>query len=162
MRNCLFAAFISAIWIGTAWLQPVAAFDRESMEEEGGDSFAFFGNTQDKIYGISFVKGTWIKDTPIMGNYFLSIYKNGKEESSYSGAGMTIRLMPRWWFSPFAGGGGGYNYSISRKSTKETQDADAATTKGEPVEPKDRGDSHWAALAEGGFRIAPIKNFGLL
>lgn len=139
---------------------PAPAFQREDVEEEGGETFALFGNTQDKIYGLSFEKGTWIKNWPIFGDYILSVFKSDKEDTTYGAAGMLIRVMPRTFFAPFVGGGGTYNYSLSSKDNKTTGEETGEATEN-AGEPADKGDSHWAAIAEAGFRISPLKSVGV-
>ena len=121
-------------------------FNREDYEEPAGGSFAILANPQDSIYGFTFGDGTWLKNTPVFGDYFLGLSSNGKEDAWYSNVGMTIRLMPHWRFAPFAGGGGSYNYSLSQTSRN-------TSTLPEPGKFKDQGDSYWGGHAEAGFRI---------
>jgi len=120
-------------------------FNREDYEESAGGSFSFFFNTEDDIYGISVGDGTWLKNTPVFGDYSLSLFSNGAEDSWYSGAGMTIRIMPHWTFAPFVGAGGSYNYSFKRREENlifyEENTID------------DRGDSYWGSHAEAGLRV---------
>ncbi len=135
---------------------PAFAFEREDYEEPAGASFAALLNPQDGIYGISMGDGTWLKGTPVLGEFFLAIFSNDIEDSFYSGAGMTFRIMPHWRVAPFVGGGGSYNYSFSQGSGDD--DGQAA--------PKDaglpnRGDSYWGWHAEAGFRIWNLEKLGL-
>ena len=121
---------------------------REDYEEEAGGSFAFLLNTEDSIYGITFVTGTWLKGAPVLGDYFLGLFRNDIEDALYSNVGLTIRLMPRWTFAPFIGGGGSYNYSLSNRDREDDPLAPE-----DPDELPDRGDSYWGGHAEGGFRL---------
>lgn len=123
-------------------------WDREDYEEEAGGSFALLLNTEDGIYGITFGAGTWLKGAPVLGDYFVGIFRNDIEDATYSNAGLTIRLMPRWTFAPFIGGGGSYNYSMS--SSGEEEDP---LVPEDPDEPEKRGESYWGSHAEAGFRL---------
>jgi hypothetical protein len=120
-------------------------FKGEDYEEAAGASFALLANTQDDIYGFSFGDGTWLKHTPVFGDYFLSLLSNKKEDAWYSAVGMTIRLMPHWRFAPFVGGGGSYNFSLSQVSKDDTSS--------ETKEFEDQGDSYWGGHVEAGFRV---------
>lgn len=117
---------------------PARAFDREDYEEEAGGSFAVLINPEDSIYGIGFGTGTWLKNAPVFGDYFLRLFNNDIQKCLYSAAGMTIRLMPRWKFAPFVGGGGSYNFALSSSSDEDDRDSD---------------DSYGAGHAEAGFRV---------
>lgn len=122
-----------------------SGFNREDYEEPAGGSFSFFLNTEKDIYGISLGDGTWLKNTPIFGDYAVSLFSNGAEDSWYTAVGMTIRIMPHWILAPFIGGGGSYNYSFKRREDNlllyEENTLD------------DRGDSYWGAHAEAGIRL---------
>jgi|GEM_PF-1693333 len=118
-------------------------FDRESYEEPAGASFQLLANPQDNIYGAAFGDGTWLKNTPVFGDFSLSMTYNGREEAWYSSIGMTIRLMPHWRVAPFAGAGGSYNYSLS------SQDDSTTRTK----EYEDQGESYVGGHAEAGIRF---------
>jgi hypothetical protein len=120
-------------------------FKGEDYEEPAGGSVAVLLNPQDNIYGLAFGDGTWLKNTPVFGDFGLSMFSNGIEDSFYSGVSMTIRLMPHWRFAPFAGGGGSYNYSLSQSSEEDSTS--------ETKEFKDQGDSYWGYHAEAGLRV---------
>jgi hypothetical protein len=144
------------IWSGAAVVvallsiaTPSRAFDPEPYEEPAGGSFAFLLNPDDQVYGISGGSGTWLRGTPIFGDYFISLFSNEIENAVYSGVGMTIRIMPHWQIAPFIGGGGSYNYSFSHGSTTDSSVTTTVTTDEWP----DRGDSYWAAHAEAGVRV---------
>ena len=128
---------------------PVLAFDREDYEEEACGTFAFLFNTEDEVYGIGFGSGTWIKDSPVFGDYFISLFSNGIEDAFYTGLGMTIRIMPHWSVAPFVGGGGSYNFSWA----SDTDDDE---------ELEDRGASYWAGHAEAGVRVWTGGRLGLI
>jgi hypothetical protein len=121
-------------------------FRHEDFEEDAGATFMVLFNPADDIYGIAFGSATWLKNTPICGDYFMDIVSNGIEDEWYAGLGMTLRLMPHWTVAPFVGVGGAYNHSAG--------DGEAETPQtGEPVEgPADRGDSVWSWHVEGGIR----------
>lgn len=122
-----------------------AEFNREDYEESAGGSFSFLLNPEDDIYGMSFGDGTWLKGAPVFGDYQISLFSHGAEDSWYSAMAMTIRIMPRWRFAPFVGGGGSYNYSFKR------QEENVLLYEENTVD--DRGDSYWGGHAEAGFRI---------
>ena len=126
------------------------AWDPETDEEPAGSSFALQFNPSDEVYGISLCSGSWIRDTPLFGDFFVTLFQNGIEDATYSGIGMTIRVMPHWTVAPFLGAGGSYNYSLSQKSEDETSD-EAATPEEDTL--LKRGDSYWAWHGEAGLRI---------
>ncbi|GAF97353.1 unnamed protein product [marine sediment metagenome] len=154
-----FSHTLSGEWTMIRWLLTIAvcvpfacpafAFEREDHEEEAGESFAFLLNTEDDIYGISMGSGTWLKGSPVFGDYFLSLFSNRIEDAFYSAVGMTIRLMPHWTVAPFAGGGGSYNFSWA----SEPSDDD---------ELPDRGASYWGAHVEAGVRVWSGGKVGLV
>ncbi|NQU39703.1 MAG: hypothetical protein HQ523_07100 [Lentisphaerae bacterium] len=124
-------------------------FDHEAYEEPAGATFAFLVGPSDDIYGISVGSGTWLADTPVFGDYFVSLFYNGLEEASYSSVGMTIRLLPHWRVAPFVGGGGSYNYSFN---SVEDESADATfVVQGE--EYSTLGESYWGGHVEAGVRV---------
>lgn len=127
---------------------PWAAWDREDYEEPAGGTFALLLNTEDSIYGIGIGDGTWLKGAPVFGDYFLSVFRNDIEDATYSNVGLTIRLMARWTFAPFMGGGGSYNYSLSGDDTEED-----TLEPEDPDELPNRGESYWGGHAEAGFRL---------
>ncbi len=116
-------------------------FDRESYEEDAGTNFILLFSPEHAIYGVGMGGGTWLRGTPVFGDYAARLYWNDIEKGLYSGVGMTLRIMPRWTFAPFAGGGGNYNHAL----TSEVDEPD-------PDFPK-RGESYWSWHAEGGVRF---------
>jgi hypothetical protein len=130
----------SCLLAGSIWDDD---YKREDWEEDAGSTFMAQFNPADGTYGICFGAGTWLKGTPVFGDYGMSILRNGKESAWYAGAAMTIRLMPHWSAAPFVGAGGSYNYSSAGENTVV------------PVagEIPDRGDSFWGWHAEAGFRL---------
>lgn len=136
-------------------LSPASAFEREDYEEEAGGTFLLVCNPTNDIYGFGFGSGTWLKNTPVFGDFALTLFSHGTEDSWYSAATMSLRVMPHWRVAPFAGGGGSYNYSLSGSSEEENRTL-------EPGEPVDRGASYWGGHAEAGVRISPVKGIGLL
>jgi hypothetical protein len=149
-RHCRLLVIVAAIHV--CCLLPARGFEREDYEEDAGSSFAFLLNPEDDIYGISFGAGTWLKGTPVFGDYFIRIFSNDIEDAYYSGLGMTFRLMPHWKFAPFVGAGGSYNHSLSRGSTEPDMFSSM-----EAERLPSRGDSYWGGHAEAGFRLW-IKN----
>jgi hypothetical protein len=125
------------------------AFEAEDYEEEAGSSFAFLGNPADEIYGMSLGFGTWLKGTPVFGDYFVRLLKNGIEDSVYSGLGMTFRLMPHWRLAPFVGAGGGYDASLSNRAKED----EFQTQPRDPEELPERGESYWGGHVESGVRL---------
>ena len=141
-RQIIYA--ISAIFI-TCATTSTAEYDREDYEEPAGTSFSLFFNTEDDIYGISVGDGTWLKNTPIFGDYQIALFQNGAEDALYSGMAMTIRIMPHWRFAPFVGGGGSYNYSFKDREENLFLYEENTET--------DQGDSYWGSHCEAGFRF---------
>ena len=124
-------------------------YDREDYEEAAGASFAFLLNPSDDIWGISLGSGTWLVDTPVFGDYFVRLFYSGMEETTYSGIGMTLRIMPHWQVAPYVGAGGSYNYAFNRADADSSESS--FTVNGE-----DRtglGRSYWGGHAEAGVRI---------
>ncbi len=122
-----------------------AEYNREDYEETAGSSVSILFNTEDNIYGMSTGEGTWLKGTPIFGNYAISLVSNEAEDAWYSGVGMTLRIMPHWRFTPFVGAGGSYNYSFSRREENVLFYEENTES--------DLGDSYWGGHAEAGFRL---------
>ena len=120
-------------------------FNREDYEEEAGSSFSIFAGPDREVYGAYWGFGTWLKHTPVFGDYNFSLFNHGEEHAFYTGVGLTIRIMPHWKVAPFVGGGGSYNYSF-----KDRYPDPSGTN---PDEPEDRGDSYWGWHAEGGIRF---------
>jgi len=120
-------------------------YNREDYEEPAGASVKLLLNPADGIYGMTTGEGTWLKGTPVFGDYEVSIFSNDIEESWYSGIGMTIRIMPHWRFAPFIGGGGSYNYSFSRREENLIFDQETPYA--------NIGDSYWGGHSEAGFRF---------
>ncbi len=137
---CISCLFLAGQVFAVDWEN----FKGEDYEEPAGASFQLLANPQDNIYGIALGDGTWLKNTPVFGDFALSLFSNGIEDSFYSGISMTIRLMPHWRLAPFIGGGGSYNYSWSQSSADDTSST---------LEFEDQGDSYWGYHAEAGLRI---------
>lgn len=124
-------------------------YDREDYEEPAGASFAFLLNPSDDIWGINLGSGTWLVGTPIFGDYFARLFYNGLEQSTYSGIGMTLRIMPHWRVAPFVGAGVSYNYAFKRaeaSSRNSTLIVESEDTPGP-------GGSYWGGHAEAGMRF---------
>jgi hypothetical protein len=147
MRGSCFLLGIAAA-ICFCCVSTAQGFEREDYEEDAGSSFAVLLNSEDDIYGISFGSGTWLKGTPIFGDYFIRLFSNEIEDAYYSGLGMTFRLMPHWRIAPFIGAGGSYNHSFSGGSTET--DMSGST---EAEELPSRGDSYWGGHTEVGLRL---------
>ena len=124
-------------------------YDREDYEEPAGASFAFLLNPSDDVWGIGIGSGTWLVDTPIFGDYFVRLFYNGLEETTYSGIGMTLRIMPHWRVAPFVGAGGSYNYAFSRSEAS----SDDATLVVHGDDYSEMGHSYWGGHAEAGLRV---------
>jgi len=147
MKNPMFLPLVACVFlVSNALAVDWDNFKGEDYEEPAGASFQLLANTQDNIYGAAFGDGTWLKNTPVFGDFALSLFSNGIEDSFYSGISMTIRLMPHWRFAPFAGGGGSYNYSFSQSSEDDGTTSDIK-------EFKDQGESYWGYHAEAGIRV---------
>jgi hypothetical protein len=127
--------------------------EEEDREEYAGAVATFLSNPADGIWGLSAGWGVWIKNTPVFGDYFASLFYNGLEDSTYAGIGMTVRLMPHWSVAPFVGAGGSYNPSLNGKSG----DDEAAPAAGEGGAGGILGDSYWAGHVEAGLRVGHSK-----
>jgi hypothetical protein len=121
-------------------------FRHEDYEEEAGATFMVLLYPADRVYGVAFGSATWLKNTPVCGDYFIDILSNGVEDEWYAGLGMTLRLMPHWTVAPFAGIGGAYHHSAGENDPQPPADGTA------DGEPPDRGDSYWSWHFEGGVR----------
>lgn len=154
MAGALLCAAVASAGIGDD------DWDREEHEEDAGSSFAVLFNSRDDVYGIGFGAGTWIRNTPVFGDYFLSLFSNGIEDSWYGGVGMTIRLMPHTKAAPFFGGGGSYNRSLS--GSKDETETGAIVVPDEEASLPVRGESYWAWHAEAGVRFWLSGRVGLI
>jgi len=152
MRKPVKLRAIVVLIVSPVLVLPAFAFEREDYEEDAGSTFGVLLNPDDGIYGLSAGAGTWLKGTPVFGDYFVRLFSNDIEDAVYSGLGMTLRLMPHWTFAPFVGGGGSYNYSFSDDSSDESEDEDLP----------DGGDSYWGGHAECGLRLWTSNRLGLL
>lgn len=138
----VFCLGASGLLAGSIWDDD---YKREDYEEDAGASFMLVMNPADKVYGMCFGSGTWLKNTPVFGDYGLDVLWNGIEDEWYAGVAMTMRLMPHWRAAPFAGLGGSYHYSAASGGTNTSQRAAG--------EPEDRGNSYWAWHVEAGIRF---------
>lgn len=141
------ALFLAAAAGVGAWEYDPMTFDSEQYEEDAGPSFAVLLNPADEIYGIHFGWGTWLKKTPVFGDYSLSLFSNGIEDAFYAGIGMTLRLMPHWKAAPFVGVGGNFNYSLSGV------EPDLPEELRDPDDLEAKGDNYWGGYVESGVRI---------
>lgn len=128
------------------------AYEREDYEESAGSSFSFLMNPDAGIYGVSMGSGTWLKNAPIFGDYFIRYLVSDIEDATYTGAGLTLRLMPRWALAPFIGAGGSYNYRLSVLSAYQEESSTL----------KYMGDSYWGGHVECGFRLWMVNKVQLL
>jgi hypothetical protein len=134
-----------------------AGWEAEDLEVPAGEGFLMFVNPVDEVFGFSGNSGTWIRDTPIMGDYFAQLFWNGIEDAVYAGLGLTIRLMPHWGVAPFVGVGGCYNYSLSQPASEGTASDNEEDSGGL----KDRGDSYWGGYVETGIRFRTSNRWGM-
>jgi hypothetical protein len=118
------------------------AYNVEDYEEPGGMSFSVQGNSQDSIYGISFEDGTWLANTPLIGQFFLNTIRHDNLDATFGGVGMIFRIMPHWQFAPYAGGGASYNYLFDSNSQEQNN-----------LPEDERLESTWAGHAEVGLRV---------
>jgi hypothetical protein len=125
--------------------------DGESLEEPGGAWFAFEFGPMDSVYGVTGGDSTWIVDTPIMGDFYATTFYNNEEKAIYVGAGLSLRLMPRWKVAPFVGGGGSFNLSAFK-----TEDEERINRDGKKV---NTGENYWAGHAESGVRFEVDSGF---
>ncbi|MBN2302360.1 MAG: hypothetical protein JXN60_07595 [Lentisphaerae bacterium] len=118
-------------------------YEREDYEEDAGASFSFLMNYEDDIYAVCVGSGTWLRNTPIFGDYFVRYVANALEDAAYSGVGMTMRIMPHWTLAPFIGAGGSYNYRLSVFSAVQDEFSEQSS----------KGNSYWGGHVECGFRL---------
>jgi hypothetical protein len=130
--------------------------DGTQYEEPAGATLGGVFSPTDDIYGGNLSWGMWLKNTPVFGDYFLTLFQNGIEDAFYTGGGLTLRIMPHCQFAPFIGGGGSYNFSASGSS-----DTVEPAEPGEPVL-TDRGASYGAGHAEVGLRVSIPNRLQLL
>ena len=83
-------------------------FDGRDWEEPAGVTCTALVSPEDGVYGVAFGEGVWLKHTPILGDFSISLFKNDNVGALLSGIGMTIRIMPRWKLAPFVGGVGSF------------------------------------------------------
>lgn len=126
-------------------------FDGRDMEEPAGSTCSLLAGPDAGVYGVSFGSGVWLKGAPVHGDMWLSLFQNDSADSFFSGVGITVRLMPRWTFAPFVGGGGSFNYAWSSDSPTNSSSAIPAEVVAEAA--ARGGKSYWGGHAEGGFRL---------
>lgn len=144
-----------ATWCAAIAVSSARGYEREDYEEESAASFQVVLNPDDGVYGVSFGAGTWLRGTPVFGDYFLGLFQSDIEDAWYSNVGMTIRVMPHWRVAPFIGAGGSYNYSWSGEvnASSEPQPAPLGLTEEELAQLPDRGESYWGGHVEAGIRL---------
>ena len=103
----------------------VCGFEREDYEEPAGISFSVTANPSDKIFALEFERGTWLIDTPLLGELVLTIVSSGPGDVYFSGLGMIFRIMPHRIVAPYAGGGGSYNHVFSGSFTNTVEHGEA-------------------------------------
>lgn len=123
-----------------------AAFDAEYYEIPAGMSFSIQVNPKDDVYGLNVEDATWLTDTPVLGQLFLSLLSNGIEDAWYAGIGMMFRLMPHSELAPFVGAGASYNQLVGDRS----EDDDWMD---ETSESDSKAESYWGGHAEAGLRF---------
>ena len=136
---CLAAACVVA---GCLTLS-VWGFEREDYEEPAGISFSITANPSDEIYALEFESGTWLIDTPLLGELVLTLVSSGPGDVYFSGVGMIFRIMPHWIVAPYAGGGGSYNHVFSGSFTNTVEHGEVRS---EDV-------NFWSGHAQAGVRI---------
>jgi hypothetical protein len=149
------AAYAALALCAAAVAPPAAGRDADDLEVPAGESFLLFANPSDEVFGFSGNSAMWIRDTPVLGDYFAQIFWNGIEDAVYAGLGLTIRLMPHWDVAPFAGVGGSYNCSLGANSGED----DAGETP--DGELPDRGDSYWGGHVEAGVRFRAANRWSM-
>lgn len=91
----------------------VFAFDGEDYEEDAGQCFSIHMHPGDDIYSFNAEDGTWLLNTPVFGQLFISLLSSRPEDAVYGGVGMMFRLMPHTDYAPFIGIGGSGYYPFS-------------------------------------------------
>jgi len=153
-------AVLAGIIIVISWLSAETCcgsvidwdLDGRLYEEPAGPSCAFLASSDGDIYGMSFGEGTWIRGTPIFGDFALSLFQNGKEDALFAGISMTVRIMPHWRLAPFVGGGGSFNYALS---SARASGSSASIPAEVIVENATSGsvDAYWGGHVECGARL---------
>ncbi len=113
-------------------------WDGQRYEEPAGAMMVY--EAGDGVGGVGMADGTWLKGSPILGDYFLHLLYNDHEEALYAGVGLTLRLQPRWALAPFIGGGGSYQQVVSRREDRFDELGER------------KGRSYFAGHAEAGLR----------
>jgi hypothetical protein len=142
MRNPLWPTIAMAV----ALVGGVQAYEREDYEEPAGQSASFQLNPVDQVYALNAEDGTWLANTPVFGQFFISFLWDGLEDNFFTGVGMMFRLMPHWDLAPFVGVGASYNHTLGESSTNSASSASADENSGTKT------DYFWGLHAEGGLR----------
>lgn len=148
---CAFVLLLSAT-AGAFDFDSDEDFDPEKYEESAGSSFAFFAGQEGKLIGMSFGSGTWLKNTPVFGDFFISLFQNDMVDSLCSGVGMTFRLMPHGKYAPFVGAGGSYNYAWSSLTADTGVEVEPGQVSVDGSESGANG-SYWGGHVEAGMRV---------
>jgi len=127
-------------------------FNGTAYEEPAGSSCALLGSPDGDVYGLSFGDGTWIRDTPIFGDFGLSLFENRKEDAVFGGVSMTLRIMPHWKLAPFVGAGGSFNYALTSGNASGSSSSIPAETIAEKAA-SGSAESYWGGHVEGGARL---------
>jgi hypothetical protein len=125
------------------WGMDLLDFNGEDYEVPAGALAFFECNPVDSIYGLGFAEQTWLKNSPLLGDIFFTLFYNDLEEMVYGGVGMSLRLMPHWRVAPFVGVGGSANLALAGSDT------DGTAPENEEPEP---GLSYWAGHVETGVQ----------
>lgn len=119
---------------GPARASDLLDFEGEDYETPAGALAFFECNPADSVYGLGFADQTWLKNAPILGDFFFTLFYNDLEEMTYLGFGLSLRLMPHWRVAPFVGGGGSLNLALadakSNTEADETEEADPGASYG--------------------------------
>lgn len=141
-RGLIAMACAVVLFGGGAAALAFEGFEGEDYEEPAGICLRVQANPVDNVYGLSFEDGTWLINTPVFGQYFLSSYRHGEADSYFGAIGMIFRLMPHSDVAPYVGAGASYNRPWGGSSSDNS-----------PQDDKPMAESYWGVHSEGGVRI---------
>ena len=124
-------------------------YEAADHEEPGGQSISLAYGPAEDVRAFGFGAGTWLRNTPVLGDYAATFFTTGWSEGFWGGVGMTLRVMPHSVYAPFLGVGGSYNHAFGEQQDKESDDGRSVASE------------FWAGHVEGGikFRIPHVAGF---
>jgi len=122
VRGYAFMLVLAVVGVSSGWGMDLLDFEGEDYEVPAG-ALAFAElNPIESVYGLGYGDQTWLKETPVLGEYFLTLFYNDLESMLYLGLGLSLRIQPHWRVAPFIGGGGSFNLALGGSSTEPATD----------------------------------------